>query len=246
MSSAAGQGSSRTLPVLPVNEVHVWRAALDLEATVLGRLEATLTADERSLAKRFHFSKDRKRFVATRAVLREILARYLGREPGWLRFAGGSDGKPFLLSGSRPHELRFNLAHAEDLALYVFAWQREVGIDVERINSDFEGHQIAELFFSRQESYALRALPASLQVEAFFNCWTRKEAYVKARGEGLLATLSGFDVSLSPGEPAQLLSGGDGRWSLYTLTPGPGYAAAVVVEGNDCNLRLRKWKPMTR
>jgi 4'-phosphopantetheinyl transferase len=109
---------------------------------------------------------------------------------------------------------------------------------VERIEPRLADQQVAERFFSPRESSALRTLPVSLRVEAFFNCWTRKEAYLKARGEGLLAPLDGFDVSLIPGQPAALLSGSYGRWSLYALTPAPGYAAAVAVEGCSCDLRL--------
>jgi 4'-phosphopantetheinyl transferase len=246
MISTSMDCSFPTFPVLLVNEVHVWCAALDTEPEELSRLEQALAPDERARATQFHFAKDRKRFVARRGLLREILAHYLGRRPGQLRFACGLHGKPRLLHGPGPHEVHFNLAHSQDLALYVFAREREVGIDVERINPDLVDQQVAELFFSRRESSALRALPASLRVEAFFNCWTRKEAYVKARGEGLLASLSSFDVSLTPGEPAEVLSGGDGQWLMYALTPELGYTAAVVVEGHDSNLRLRKWRAMTR
>jgi 4'-phosphopantetheinyl transferase len=244
VSSTAAECSSRAFPALPLNEVHVWWADLNPEPTVLDRLEATLALDERARAARFHFPEHRNRFVARRGLLREILARYLCREPRQLRFAAGSYGKPFLLNGCGPHEVHFNLAHSQDVAFYVIARDREVGIDVERINPDCVDQQVAELVLSRWEYSALRALPADLQVEAFFNCWTRKEAYVKARGEGLLASLSSFDVSLTPREPAELLSGADGHWSFHALAAEPGYAVAVVVEGLDCNLRLHKWRTL--
>src|SRR5262249_24217563 len=106
------------------------------------------------------------------------------------------------------------------------------------IRPDLADPHVADQFFSRRESLELRTLPASLRVEAFFNCWTRKEAYLKARGEGLGVPLDRFDVSLTPGQPAAVLNGGDGRWSLHALTPAPGYAAAVAVEGYDCCLRF--------
>jgi len=228
---------------LPASEVHVWCAALDLEPADLNRLGETLAPDERARAACFRFPKDWQHFVAGRAVLRDILARYLHLEPAEVQFSYGPCGKPFLLRDSGLHELRFNLAHSHGLALYAIARSREVGIDLERIEPDRADQQVAERFFSRREFSGLCTLPASLQVEAFFNCWTRKEAYVKARGEGLLMRLDSFDVSLAPGQPAELLNVGDGRWSLHALTSVPGYAAAVVVEGPDCNLRLWKWKP---
>jgi len=223
---------------LPANEVHLWGAALDLDPADLDYLKKMLAPDERLRAAQFHFPKDRMRFVARRGLLRGILARYLGREPEKLRFGSGPGGKPFLLGDSRARALHFNMAHSHDLALYGIAGYREVGVDIERIKPDLADPQVAERFFSPRESLALRTLPASLQVEAFFNCWTRKEAYLKARGEGLLAPLDRFDVSLAPGQPAALLNGGDGMWSLHALTPAPGYAAAVAVEGCGYSLRL--------
>jgi 4'-phosphopantetheinyl transferase len=229
-------------PPLPTYEIHVWRAALDLESADLDGFEKTLAPDERARAARFHFPKDRKRFVARRGLLREILARYLGQEPGRLQFRCRPGGKPFLLGNSRALELHFNLAHSHGLALYGIARHREVGVDLERVEPHLADQQVAERFFSRREALALRELPASLRIQAFFNCWTRKEAYLKARGEGLLAPLDSFAVSLSPGQPTALLNGADGRWSLHALTPATGYAAAVAFEGSNCPLKLKLWE----
>jgi 4'-phosphopantetheinyl transferase len=229
-------------PPLPTDDIHVWRAALDLDPADLDGFEKTLAPDERARAARFHFPKDRKSFVARRGLLRQILACYLGQEPGKLQFRYRPGGKPILMSNSRAPELHFNLAHSQGLALYAIARHREVGVDLERIEANLADQQVAERVFSRQESLALRTLPASQRVQAFFNCWTRKEAYLKARGEGLLAPLDTFDVSLSPGEPAALLNGADGRWSLHALTPAPGYAAAVALEGSNCPLELWEWR----
>jgi len=222
-------------------EIHVWRAALDLDPAGVDGLEKTLASDERARAARFRFPKDRKRFVARRGILREILASYLGQEPRKLQFRCRPGGKPFL--SCRTHELHFNLAHSQGLALYAIACQREVGVDLERIEHHLADLEVAERFFSPRECWALRNLPASLRVEAFFNCWTRKEAYLKARGEGLLAPLDSFDVSVTPSQPAALLNGGDTTWSLCALTPAPGYAAALVWEGSDCNLKQWEWRP---
>jgi 4'-phosphopantetheinyl transferase len=137
--------------------------------------------------------------------------------------------------------LRFNLSHSQDLALYAVTSNREVGVDLEYIQRDFDTRQIAERFFSTREIAALHALPANLQTESFFRCWTRKEAYVKARGEGLSLPLEQFDVSLSPDDPAALLNVAGNpaevsRWSLRELTPAPGYMAAIAVEGKDLSL----------
>ena len=142
--------------------------------------------------------------------------------------------------------IRFNLSHSHGVALYAVTRGREVGIDLEYIRSDLEVEQIAERFFSRREIATLRALPIDLRTDAFFLCWTRKETYLKARGEGLSLPLDQFDVSLIPGEPAALLSTHRGshealRWSLQELTPAPGYVAALGVEGHGWDLACRQW-----
>jgi len=228
------------------DDVHVWRASLNLAAEHMQDLQRTLTADERERAERFHFQKDRERFIVTRGLLRAILSRYLDVEPGQLRFGYSPYGKPALLRESGGEMLRFNLSHSHGLALYAVTRGRAVGIDLEYVRADLANERIAEQFFSPREVAALRALPAGVRAEAFFNCWTRKEAYVKARGEGLSLPLNQFDVSLAPGEPAALVSTrGDPleafRWSLQALFPGPGYVAALAVEGHSWRLRCWQW-----
>jgi 4'-phosphopantetheinyl transferase len=227
-------------------EVHVWRGRLDLEAETLGRLWAILSPDEQNRAKRYRFAKDRDAFVAARGMLRGILSRYLDLSPEALRFDYSVHGKPFLpgeLDGAR---LRFNLSHSHGLALCAVASRREVGIDVEYQRPELADESIAERFFSAREITTLRLLPSSLQRAAFFACWTRKEAYMKAVGRGLTIPLDRVEVTLAPGETVALLSteGGPadaGRWSLRELEPGAGYAAAVVVEGHDWQLRCWNW-----
>jgi 4'-phosphopantetheinyl transferase len=137
--------------------------------------------------------------------------------------------------------LRFNLSHSGSTALYAVACQREVGIDLERIEPKL-ADDIAEKFFSRNEVATLRSLPSSARLQAFFNCWTRKEAYVKARGAGLQISLRSFDVSLAPDEQAAFLSEGQFGWSLRALRLDPDYAAAIAVEGKDWQLRLWQWQ----
>ena len=228
--------------VLDVNHVDVWRADLELGPPELYRLQKTLSPDELDRAARFYFPKDQQRFIAARGVLRDTLARYLGRPPAELHFSYASFGKPSLASDCAADALRFNVSHSGGIALYAVALQREVGIDLERIEPKFAGDEIAERFFSRNEVAKLRSLPASARLHAFFNCWTRKEAYVKARGAGLQIPLESFDVSLAPDEQAAFLSDGEFGWSLRALLLDPDYAAAIAVEGRDWQLRLWQWQ----
>jgi 4'-phosphopantetheinyl transferase len=209
-------------------------------------LQLTLAADEIARAERFYFQKDREHFIVARGLLRLILSCYLYVAPDQLRFCYGSHGKPALAITSGQDRLCFNLAHAHGLALYAVARGREVGIDLERLRLIPDAEQIAARFFSPRENAVFRALPSSKRQEAFFNCWTRKEAYIKAVGDGLARPLDRFEVSLRPGEPARLLSvEGDAqeasRWVLQDLTPAPGYVAAIAVEGHGWRLRCSHW-----
>jgi 4'-phosphopantetheinyl transferase len=227
-------------------EVHVWRAGLDLERPRVQRLARTLSPDETARAARFHFEKDRDRFIASHGLLRSILGRYLGVAPGDVKFIQGAYGKPALAEPFAIDGIDFNMSHSEAVGLYAFARRRDVGIDVERGRADFATRDVAEKFFSPREVAELFGLPESLQCRAFFNCWTRKEAYIKARGMGLSLPLDQFDVSLLPGEPAELLhTSGDpteaSRWCLQELNAGAGYAAALAVAGSGWRLRCWQW-----
>jgi 4'-phosphopantetheinyl transferase len=227
---------------LGVHEVHVWRALLELDPQEFDRLQVTLSPDELARAARFHFSRDRQHFIAARGILRDILSRYVRRSAAELDFSYSSFGKPKLATDCSATGLRFNLSHSDRIALYGVALEREVGIDVERIEPKFAEDGIAEKFFSRNEFTKLRSLPTSARLQGFFNCWTRKEAYVKARGAGLYIPLESFEVSLAPDEQAAFLSKGESGWSLRALTLDPDYAAAIAVEGNDWELRLWQWQ----
>jgi 4'-phosphopantetheinyl transferase len=241
------QTAPEAVTLLP-GEVHVWRADLEVDPAALLHLQQTLSADEQARAERFHSPVDRARFTAGRGILRALLARYLSTPAGDLRFCHNAHGKPALASGSRTKDLRFNLSHSQRLALFAFAFRREVGVDLE-YNRPFDSEErLAERFFSPQEVTELKKLPESAQTEAFFNCWTRKEAYIKALGGGLSIDLASFAVSLAPNPPAHLpISGHDGseagRWSLRALAPGDGYAGAVAAEGSDWSLALWQWVP---
>jgi 4'-phosphopantetheinyl transferase len=210
-------------------------------------LGCTLDSAELRRAKRYRFERDRRRFIAARGLLREVLSRYVGVEPGQLCFCYGPQGKPQLVEERGADALRFNVSHAHELALLAVTRGREIGVDLEYVRPDLADIGIVERFFSPRETAALRLLPAAEQSEAFFNCWTRKEAYVKARGGGLSVPLDQFDVSLGPDEPAALLrTRGDAqeasRWSLRRLEPGPGYVGALAVEGHGWSLNCWQWE----
>lgn len=233
---------------LGYEDVHVWRASLDVTGERLRSLQRTLSPDERERAERFHFERDRRRYIIAHGVLRDILSRYLGVGPGLLRFHRGPHGKPALTETFGGGELGFNLTHSNELVLCAVTRSRKVGIDLEHMRTGFSEVQIAEQFFSSREIEELRSLSPEVRREAFFSCWTRKEAYLKAIGEGLLSPLDHFSVSLTPEEPAVLRHvAGDpseaARWSLRALTPGPGYAAALVVEGRSWRLSCWQWVP---
>jgi len=228
---------------LEVDEVHVWRASLDCDERVLHQFDATLAPDEKGRAQRFVFQPDRNSYIAARGVLRELLGRYLNRAPAEIEFDYGPQGKPALRSGPSQTGVQFNISHSHGMALFAFTVGRQVGVDVELVRPDFAGEKIAERFFSSLEVMELRSLPETARDEGFFLCWTRKEAYIKARGEGLQIPLKSFHVSLTPGEPARLQADDSSRWSLRSLRPGGRYVGAVVVEGQGWKVRGWEWGP---
>ena len=232
--------------ILADNEVHVWRAGLDLPSSEVQRLRGILMDDEVDRANRFSFEIDRQRFIAARATLRSILSRYITIYPSHLRFYYNQYGKPFLAPEFSSHLLNFNLSHSESMALYAISRNREIGIDVERIRSDVEYEEIAKHFFSRNEVAMFGTIPAEKKLEAFYNCLTCKEAYIKAHGQGLSLPLDSFDVSFALGEPSMLLMTKDEPqerilWTLLDLTPGAGYIGALAVKGIGCRFRYWEW-----
>jgi 4'-phosphopantetheinyl transferase len=213
------------------DEIHVWHAALDREESDLCRLQATLSLEEKARADRFHFKNDRNRFVVARGLLRELLGKYLHRAPAGLEFSYEQHGKP-VLSGENPSSgLCFNLSHSAGLAVFAFAHQRNLGIDVEHVRPETAGDDIAQRYFSAREVNDLRTLPPEARVEGFFHCWTRKEAYLKATGMGLQIPLDSFSVSVLPAMPAQFLGGVEARWHIDAFHPAECYVAAVVYDG---------------
>jgi 4'-phosphopantetheinyl transferase len=246
MRSTMGRKSRWSPPpqrlTLAGDEVHVWRACLDVPESRVRALEENLVEDEVNRAHRFYFAKDRWHFTVARGLLREILSLYLDTPPNQLCIGYNPHGKPFLSETT----ICFNLSHSGGMALYAIARSMEIGIDLERVRTDFECVEVAEGFFSRCENDALRAVRSDLQHVAFFNCWTRKEAFVKLHGEGMSFPLKQFDVTLAPNEPARLISIiGDSRaaaqYCIQELDVGDGYAAALVVEGSSCQIGCWQW-----
>ncbi len=227
-------------------DVHIWLAELEQPEAALQRLRRLLTDEELSRAERFYFERDRRHFVVARGVLRALLSTYLHIPPAAVQFTSGPRGKPALAAAHAEKPLKFNLSHSRELALYAVTHEREIGVDIEWMRPLDDAESIATHFFSAHEQAALHNLHAHLKQQGFFNCWTRKEAYIKATGEGLSQPLDRFDVSLVPGEPAQLLRvldkpGEVERWSLLALQPPAGYAAALAVEGSGWQVRCWQW-----
>lgn len=231
---------------LSSDDVHVWCASLEQPASRVEQLRQILSAEELSRADRFYFEQHKKRFIVGRGLLRTILGRYLGIEPSRVQFSYGAHGKPALEAIPGESTLQFNLSHSQDIALYGVTCDRLIGVDIEYIRPMSDAEQIVERFFAATENAVFRALPTTQKQEAFFNCWTRKEAYLKACGDGLARSLNHIEVSFIPGEPARLLSiegspSSATSWCLRDLAPASGYVAAIAVEGHDWQMNCWQW-----
>lgn len=247
MNAAVWRDPPATL-VAQRHEVHVWRVALDAPEPEQPLYESVLSPDERSRAARFHFVRDRRRFTVARGALRQVLSRYTGLPAHDLHFCYNAYGKPALTPACGGATVRFNLSHADALALIAVTAEHDIGVDIEQIRTEISYEQIARQFFSPQEVIALRSLPNEVRPQGFFNCWTRKEAYIKAQGVGLSLPMHSFDVSLAPGQAAALLHTCDdpaeaARWTLTALDPGAGYVGAVAVAAHGWQLRCWDWPP---
>jgi 4'-phosphopantetheinyl transferase len=232
---------------LKTSDVHIWHASLEQPGEAVHALRAILSEEELKRTERFHFDRHRRHFVAGRGILRHLLSLYTGIEPGQLQLEYTRNGKPFLPGMDGAFGIRFNLSHSGGMAVYAFTRGREVGIDIEHQRPIDDIDRIAERNFSAKEYTTLGTLPEGERLEAFYLCWTRKEAFIKAIGEGISFPLQQFDVSLTLGEPAQLQAvyGSQEiaqRWSMHDLTIAPGYAAALVVEGSNYALTQRSWE----
>lgn len=239
----SGRASWYSVPqplVLSHGEVHVWRLSLAPNPATLRDMSELLNDEERRRAGRFHFTRDRDRFVAARGSLRLLLGGYLNRPPNAVCFRYSGNGRPELEGDESNPCWSFNVSHSHDVGLCAVARGRRVGVDVERVRPDaLSCVDIADQYFTAPEARTIRSAPPRLQAQVFFRFWTRKEAYLKGVGEGLSAPLNRFEVSLD--HSSILLADGveDGpRWTLRELQPSPGYVAAVAVEGAGFDLKL--------
>lgn len=211
--------SRPALPLPADGETHLWRLRLDVAAAELDRLFDHLSPDERRRAGRLQLGRDRRRYVAGRGRLREILATYLDDAPAQVAFAYGPRGKP-RLAGLPASALRFSLSHTGDHALVAVTRDREVGVDLETIRPAAMGDGEAALFLSPAERRAVDRVPLIDRARVLFLLWVQKEAYAKARGDGLALDLPAIDLGACEG------------WDVRTLDAGPGFAAALAVEAS--------------
>jgi 4'-phosphopantetheinyl transferase len=233
--------------MLPLGEVHVWRARLDEHAGSLATLTETLSRDELERAAAFGSARDRNEFVFRRGLLRTVLARYLAIGPSDVRFSYGAYLKPFLDRGHHKTSMSFNATHRRDIALAAVTTTIPIGIDVEVVEPLEDLDSLAARFLSERERIVLAAAAAAERLNAFLTAWTRKEAYLKARGDGLSREPALIDVHLDSLPITQLQEpdhdGGTGRlWRVETIVPAPGYIGAVVGQGTDWRIRWMDWQ----
>jgi 4'-phosphopantetheinyl transferase len=230
--------------LLQPNIIQVWAAWLNLPRAVLAKLETTLKSDELERAGRFVFDRDRQSYIAARGALRQLIGSYVGLPPEMLNFTYNKQGKPFLSSDCGGDWLSFNLAHSNQLALYAFCSGTVVGVDVEYVRDMVNMHQVAASTFSGVENMEWQSVPALQRRQAFFNCWTRKEAFIKAVGLGLSYPLANFDVTLHPQQPARFLRiEGEAiqGWGLVDLRPADGFVGAVAAPMPQFEVQLKWW-----
>jgi 4'-phosphopantetheinyl transferase len=224
----ATDGRSRALPE---EEIHIWFRLLGQKVPDAQMFYQCLSADERQRASRYRFDQHRNEFILTRATLRILLASYLEKSPESFTFSYSAQGKPSLASETT--NLCFNVSHTEGLAALAFSRGRDIGVDVEKLRPDSDAQQLAERFFSPSERQFISRFSGHALDQAFFRCWTRKEAYIKAKGGGLSIPLDQFDVAIAEDQPAALLGTRPdpteaSRWKLYDLPVKPGYASALA------------------
>ncbi|HXS69450.1 MAG TPA: 4'-phosphopantetheinyl transferase superfamily protein [Candidatus Polarisedimenticolia bacterium] len=234
-------------PPLAPNEIHVWATTLAPTASDLEKFAMVLSLDETERAHKFRFEKHRNRFIAGRGALRHVLAPYLRTTPKDIRFSYSDNGKPALAGELAGAGIHFNLAHSEELALAAVTRIGIVGVDVERVRPVENVDHLVARFFSARENEAFQKVPSDEKPAAFFNLWTRKEALLKATGEGITRSLSLVEVSFLPGEPARLLAiSGDAakaaEWSLRDFLPATGFVGAVAIRARNIGVQCWKWE----
>lgn len=232
------------MPILSPAEVHIWTARLP--SAPFQEIATTLSPEECARACRFHRTADRFRYVFAHAVLRDVLSRYLDCPPGDVRFATNPFGKPFLDETNGGKVPEFNLSHAGELVLVGVCESRRVGVDVEEIRPMDDLSSIAESHYTPRECAFIFGQAPEARARAFFRCWTRKEAYVKALGKGLSIRLNSFETNMQPElgrSPHNRPRSADGaNWQLADLDVPEGYTAAVAVETGMDSLVYFEWR----
>lgn len=233
--------------ILSEKEVHVWRADLAIDECAQTSFLELLSPDEKMRAAKFRFPEDLRNFIAARGILRLLLGKYLERNPAAISFHYSKYGKPGI---ANENSLQFNITHSQNIALFAFTKKIAIGIDVELVNPDIEAKDIAKNFFSINEIRSLLALPEEQQALGFFNCWTRKEAFIKAVGEGLSFPLDKFEVSMEPDKPAKLLAThwepeAVSKWSLYSLSPAADFVGCLAIEGLPSEVKFWNFQDCT-
>jgi 4'-phosphopantetheinyl transferase len=229
----------------PIGRVDIWKVQLD-QLETLGSQSGNLSSDEIARANRYHFEKDKDRFARCRSVLRSILSDYLGIPGAEIRFEYLKGGKPRVVVGQNPGGLQFNVSHSAKVALIAVGSEHQLGVDIEKIRGDVDDVELAERFFSVRERNELRALPNHLRLAGFFACWTRKEAFLKATGDGLSFPLTDFSVTTHPDSEPRLeeikgdVEVGD-QWLLADVDVGNPFRATVAVEATSCRLETYAW-----
>ncbi len=230
-------------PILKPKDVHVWSVDFNVDPKTLERYWELLSIDEKKRVEKFRFKKDVIQFIVSRGVLRRLLGHYLNEEPTKITFQYGENGKPKL---EDKYSLQFNLSHAGKKAVMGFVHHFTIGVDVELIKPDVDLRYLATRFFSSKESNKLLRLPDAEIPQAFYNCWTRKEAFIKAKGDGLSFPLDQFEVSFIPGEETALIATHwspeeKEKWELFSFDIGTDYSGAVAIEGQTNRIKFFKW-----
>jgi 4'-phosphopantetheinyl transferase len=230
--------------ILSDEEAHIWRADLKANECFQSSFLKLLSPDEKNRAQKFRFAKDNRNFIIARGILRSLIGKYLEINPAEISFQYSEFGKPGIADNNT---LQFNISHSQNMALFAFTTKFNVGVDVEFVNPDIEVKDIAAKFFSTNEIMNLLALPEKQQALGFFNCWTRKEAFIKAVGEGLSFPLDKFEVSLEPNKPAKLLAtdwqpDDVSKWSIYSMSPGENFVGSLAIEGLVEKVKFWNWQ----
>lgn len=239
----------RDFPIISTlgeDEIHIWQADLDLPSFQIQKNFEKLSIDEREKANSYYFEKDRNRYIARRGILRQILGNYLNEEPRRLEFRLEKNNKPVLESGNGNNAIHFNITHSNGVGLFALCRSGEIGVDLEWLGNHVDCEEIRKRFWSDRENKEWRLLSEGEKREAFFNVWTCKEAFLKARGEGLSRPLDTFDISLFPSDSSRLLAiDGDPveafQWQVHNFKTLSGYAAAFAVKSRMMDVKLGFW-----